>query len=115
MTIIGDSEPSDGNRFREVKSRLKEALRDPIVFQMVERDCYDTTGLQLTEEFMSYLEVTSALFALPYYQRRALVLSCGPSALNQEQIGCRMGIAERTVREYCRVGIETMVVRIYPE
>ena len=78
--------------YHEIRHRLRETLRgkDDVV-------------------------VTAALYTLPLYQRRALMLCYGPEGdgLTQEQIGCRLGVTDRTVREYCRVGIETMAAQIW--
>lgn len=106
--VIGVDPLSD--RRREIRDRLKEALRDPDFYRLVERDCLDDiSACQPTTS----LEV--ALFALPYRQRRALVLCYGPDGedMTQEHIGSLLGVTDRTVRDYCRLGIEAMINQIW--
>jgi len=94
---------------------LTEAFNYSDLVRMVNRHDYDSTGMQLSDRFMSYLEVLRAWASLPYYQRRSIELWIGPERQNQAQIGRILDRGERTVREDIRNGIEAMVGRVYAE
>ena len=112
MPIIGANEPSSSH-YCEVKGMLTEAFHHSDLVRMAERHCYDSVGLQLTDRFMSYLEVLRAWASLPFYQRRAIELWIGPERMTQVQIGQVLRCCDRTVRDYIRDGFDTMIQRVY--
>lgn len=113
MPIIGATEPTEGSRYSAVRCQLAEAFRRFDLYQLTERDAYDSVGMELTEEFGSFLEVLRAWASLPYEQSRPIWLSLGPEDLNQAQIAATLGIGERTVRRRIDDGINAMVKVIY--
>ncbi len=113
MPIIGACEPDSGSRYSAVKAKLAEAFHDPGLVRMAERHSYDSVGMQLTDQFMSHLEVLCAWASLPYHQKRAIELWIGPTRMNQVQIGRVLGCSDRTVRDYIRDGLETMIRQVY--
>jgi len=113
MPIIGACEPDSGSRYSAVKGMLAEAFRNHDLMQLVDRDVYDSVGMELTEEFTSYLEVLRAWASLPWQQKRAIMLWLGPDDMIQADIGTTMGCSPRTIRTLIGDGMNAMIKRIY--
>ena len=114
MSVIGDGSGSQERKEqrREVKMMLRRAMTDMHVKMVSDRD-YTCTGLQYTDEFMSYLEVLSAMGTLPWWQQVALVRNVGPERATQELIADTLGVTRVTVCRYILQALDTMRERIY--
>ena len=113
MPIIGDREPLS-SRYQAVEAVLADALCDPEIMRMVKHyECDEAGAPQLTDQFMSRLQVGRAWASLPRYQREAIRLAMGPRRWNQKKIGRRLHRTDRTVRTYIREGMETIIARVF--
>lgn len=119
MSVIGELEPPVGtSRHRAVKYMLIRALNDPRLRrrhdQMTERHDYDSTGLDLTDEMKSRLEVLCAWSLISDDQARYCIdRFLGPDKVSQMELAEEFGKDERTIRRWIAGGIREMVTRIY--
>jgi len=111
MPIIGDSPKVDVGA---MKFKLRAALVESRHWEgpMTEREGYDTVGLKLQDEFVSYLEVLSAFCRLPFAQRACVYLNLA-EGLAQETIAEKLGVESRTVNRYIVDGYRAMVEMIW--
>ena len=112
MTVIGDTEAPQCDRLYEMCGVLRAAFRDFHV-QMTDRFDFDAVGLDLTDQFKSYLEVLSAWAMLPTHQRTAIYRAYGITRKKRVDIAEELGVTDRTVRNYIADGLKAMVERIY--
>jgi hypothetical protein len=113
MPVIGVEEPREVTRYQDLQGKLKEALRSPEAVRRMNEWEADSVGLQLSETLRTHLEVLWALKCLPYVHRRCIELTLGPDDLGQDGAADRLGISPRTLRDCIRVGVESMIARIY--
>ena len=112
MPIIGECEPSDGNRRREIKDMLKAALSDLHVKMVTDHD-YSSVGLQYTDRFASYMEVLSAMSLLPWRQRVIIVRNLGEERMSQDDLAAWLRVRRQTISEDLCEALDAIAERIF--